>query len=99
MTTLKKREIDLTEGRISTQMIRFFIPIWCGIFFQQIYITADAVIISKVVGESALAAVGCTSTFINLLIGFFVGIGSGATVVIAQYFGARENDKSEAKRS
>ena len=92
MTTLKKREIDLTEGRISTQMIRFFIPIWCGIFFQQIYITADAVIISKVVGESALAAVGCTSTFINLLIGFFVGIGSGATVVIAQYFGAREND-------
>ena len=43
-------------------------------------------------GESALAAVGCTSTFINLLIGFFVGIGSGATVVIAQYFGAREND-------
>ena len=92
MTTLKKREIDLTEGRISTQMIRFFIPIWCGIFFQQIYITADAVIISEVVGESALAAVGCTSTFINLLIGFFAGIGSGATVVIAQYFGAREND-------
>ena len=88
--TVKQRELDLTEGRISTQMIRFFIPIWCGIFFQQVYVTADAIIISKVVGEHALAAVGCTGTFINLLIGFFSGIGSGATVVIAQYFGARE---------
>lgn len=88
--TTKRREVDLTEGRISTQMIRFFIPIWCGIFFQQVYVTADAIIISKVVGEHALAAVGCTATFINLLIGFFTGIGSGATVVIAQYFGARE---------
>lgn len=89
--TTKKREVNLTEGRISTQMIRFFIPIWCGIFFQQVYITADTIIISKVVGESAMAAVGCTSTFINLLIGFFSGIGSGATVVIAQFFGAREH--------
>ncbi len=88
--TVKQRELNLTEGRISTQMIRFFIPIWCGIFFQQVYVTADAIIISKVVGEHALAAVGCTGTFINLLIGFFSGIGSGATVVIAQYFGARE---------
>ena len=87
----QKKELNLTEGPIAAQMIRFFIPIWCGIFFQQVYVTADAIIISKVVGESALAAVGCTSTFINLLIGFFAGIGSGATVVIAQYFGAREN--------
>ena len=89
--TAGKREIDLTHGPIARQIIRFFIPIWCGIFFQQIYVTADAIIISKVVGESAMAAVGCTTTFINLLIGFFTGIGSGATVVIAQYFGAREN--------
>lgn len=88
----KNKEINLTEGPIAKQMIRFFIPIWCGIFFQQIYVTADAIIISKVISEDALGAVGCTSTFINLLIGFFSGIGSGATVVIAQYFGAREHD-------
>lgn len=92
MSIMKQTKVDLTEGSIARQMIRFFIPIWCGIFFQQIYVTADAIIISKVVGESAMAAVGCTTTFINLLIGFFTGIGSGATVVIAQYFGAREND-------
>lgn len=91
------REVDLTEGRISTQMIRFFVPIWCGIFFQQIYVTADAIIIGKVVGENALAAVGCTTTFINLLIGFFTGLSSGATVILAQYFGAREYD--EVRRS
>lgn len=90
MNKSKQREIDLTQGSISKQMLRFFIPIWCGIFFQQIYITADAIIISKVIGEDALAAVGCTSTFINLLIGFFSGIASGATIIIAQYFGARE---------
>lgn len=93
MTTIKKREVDLTEGPIATQMIRFFIPIWCGILFQQVYVTADAVIISQVVGESALAAVGCTATFINLVIGFFTGLASGATVIIAQYFGAREYDQ------
>ena len=91
MSLLKQGQVDLTQGPIARQMIRFFIPIWCGIFFQQIYVTADAIIISKVVGESAMAAVGCTTTFINLLIGFFTGIGSGATVVIAQYFGSREN--------
>lgn len=90
MNTSKQREIDLTQGSIAKQMLRFFIPIWCGIFFQQVYITADAIIISKVIGEDALAAVGCTSTFINLLIGFFSGIASGATIIIAQYFGARE---------
>lgn len=88
----KNREIDLTQGPIAKQMIRFFIPIWCGIFFQQLYVTADTIIISKIISEDALGAVGCTSTFINLLIGFFSGIGSGATVVIAQYFGAREHD-------
>ena len=90
MNTSKQREIDLTQGPIAKQMLRFFIPIWCGIFFQQVYITADAIIISQVIGEDALAAVGCTSTFINLLIGFFTGIASGATIIIAQYFGARE---------
>ena len=92
MNTTKKREIDLTQGPIAKQMLRFFIPIWCGIFFQQVYVTADAIIISQVIGEDALAAVGCTGTFINLLIGFFTGISSGATVVIAQYFGAREHE-------
>ena len=71
MSLLKQGQVDLTQGPIARQMIRFFIPIWCGIFFQQIYVTADAIIISKVVGESAMAAVGCTTTFINLLIGFF----------------------------
>ena len=93
MEKRKRREIDLTQGRISTQMIHFFIPIFCGIFFQQIYITADAIIIGKVISSDALAAVGCTGAFLNLLIGFFMGIGSGATVVIAQYFGAHEYDQ------
>ena len=63
-------------------------------FFQQLYNTADAVVVGHFVGKQALAAVGgTTSTPINLLVGFFVGLSSGATVVISQYYGARKPDK------
>ncbi len=62
--------------------------------FQQLYNTADAVVVGRFVGKQALAAVGgTTSTLINLMVGFFVGLSSGATVVISQYYGAKKADK------
>lgn len=62
-----------------------------GTFFQQLYNTADAIIVGKVVGKEALAAVGgSTGTLVNLLVGFFVGLASGASVIIAQLYGARK---------
>ena len=84
----------ITEGSIFGQLLLFFVPILFGTFFQQLYNTADAVVVGRFVGKQALAAVGgTTSTLINLMVGFFVGLSSGATVVISQYYGAKKADK------
>lgn len=81
----------ITDGVIWQQILLFFFPILFGTFFQQLYNTADAMIVGKFVGKEALSAVGgTTSTLINLLVGFFVGISSGAAVVVAQYYGAKQ---------
>lgn len=82
---------SITEGVIWQQLLAFFFPILLGTFFQQLYNTADAMIVGNFVGKEALAAVGgTTSVLINFLVGLFVGVASGATVVIAQYFGGRQ---------
>ena len=84
----------ITEGSIFGQLLLFFFPILFGTFFQQLYNTADAMVVGRFVGKQDLAAVGgSTSTLINLLVGFFVGLSSGATVVISQFYGARKADK------
>ena len=81
----------ITEGVIWKQLLLFFFPIVLGTFFQQLYNTADAIIVGKFVGKEALAAVGgSTGTLISLLVGFFVGLASGASVIIAQLYGARK---------
>ena len=91
----KKTQVNgITEGSIFGQLLLFFFPILFGTFFQQLYNTADAVVVGRFVGKHALAAVGgTTSTLINLMVGFFVGLSSGATVVISQYYGAKKADK------
>ncbi len=83
------RQNNITKGAIAPQLMAFFLPIWFGTFFQQLYNTVDAVIVGQFVGPEALAAVGgSTSTIINLLVGFFMGLSSGATVIISQFYGA-----------
>ena len=88
----------ITEGVIWKQLLLFFFPILFGTFFQQLYNTADAVVVGRFVGKEALAAVGgSTSMLTNLLVGFFVGLSSGATVIIAQFYGAGRGQRvSEA---
>lgn len=88
----------ITEGVIWKQLLLFFFPILFGTFFQQLYNTADAVVVGRFVGKEALAAVGgSTSILTNLLVGFFVGLSSGATVIISQFYGAgREVRVSDA---
>ena len=84
-------QTGMIEGAIGRQLLLFFFPILLGTFFQQLYNTVDAMIVGKAVGKEALAAVGgATGTLINLLVGFFVGISSGATVVLSQCYGARD---------
>ena len=75
-----------------------FLSYFIGTFFQQIYNTADAMVVGRFVGKEALACVGgSTAQIINLIVGFFVGLSSGATVVLAQYYGAKdENNVSRA---
>ncbi len=85
---------QITEGVIWQQLLLFFFPILFGTFFQQLYNTVDAIVVGRFVGKEALAAVGGpTGTLINLLVGAFVGLSSGATVIISQYYGAKKEDK------
>lgn len=78
----------ITEGVIWKQLLFFFFPLLFGTFFQQLYNTVDAVVVGRFVGKEALAAVGGASAMIiNIFVGFFVGISSGATVSISQFFG------------
>ena len=86
--TQKNKENSITQGVIWKQLLLFFFPILIGTFFQQLYNTVDTIVVGQYVGTSALAAVGTTGTWINLLVGFFVGVSSGATVIISQFFGA-----------
>ena len=85
---------DLTEGVVWKKLLIFFLPIAAGTCIQQLYNAVDGLIVGRFVGTVALAAVGgSTAQIINLLIGFFVAITSGASVVIAQVYGAgRERD-------
>ena len=87
-----KTENSIVDGVIWKQLLLFFFPILIGTFFQQLYNTVDTVIVGQYVGKEALAAVGTTGTVINLLVGFFVGVSSGATVIISQFFGAEDRE-------
>lgn len=86
----------ITEGVIWKQLLLFFYPLLFGSFFQQLYNTVDAIIVGQFVGKEALSAVGgTTGSLINLFIGFFVGLSSGATVIISQYYGGKKEKEVE----
>lgn len=85
---------DLTQGGILKSLLRFFFPILLGMLFQQLYNTVDAIVVGRVVGHEALAAVGGSpAVLINLVIGVFTGLASGATVIISQFFGSRDDER------
>lgn len=85
---------ELTEGIIWKQLILFFFPILLGTFFQQLYNTIDAIVVGRFVSSNALAAVGGSSgQIINLIVGFFTGLCSGAAVVVSQFFGSGDRQK------
>ncbi len=88
----KHGSMDMTEGVIWKQLLGFAVPLMLGFVFQQLYNTVDSVVVGNFVGKEALAAVGSTGNIINTLIGFFTGLSTGATVVIARMFGARDRE-------
>jgi len=80
----------MTEGSIVKRIVKFSIPLILGNLFQQLYNTVDSIIVGNYIGSDALAAVGSTSSLINLLLAFCIGASAGAGVVIAQYYGAQD---------
>ncbi|MBP1756602.1 MAG: family efflux transporter [Firmicutes bacterium] len=97
MIRTRENKNGITEGVIWKQLLVFFFPLLFGTFFQQLYNTADAVVVGRFAGKEALSAVGgTTGTIINVFVGFFIGISTGATVTISQYYGGR-NEKEVNK--
>ena len=82
----------MTNGPIWKRIIAFAIPLFFGNLFQQLYNTADSLIVGNFLGSSALAAVSSSGNLIFLMVGFFNGIAIGAGVVVAKYFGAKKFD-------
>lgn len=83
----------MSEGSIAKKIIYFAIPLFLGNLFQQLYNTADSLIVGNFLGSSALAAVASSGNLIFLLVGFFNGISVGAGVVIARFFGAHDHKR------
>ncbi|NLV21109.1 MAG: hypothetical protein GXY49_03865 [Syntrophomonadaceae bacterium] len=86
----------ITQGVIWKQLLIFFAPIFLGTLCQQLYNFADAVIVGRFVGKAALSAINSTGTLTNLCINFFTGLSTGAAVMIAQQWGAK-NEKNISK--
>ncbi len=97
-TVQHRQQHSVTEGKIWQELLVFFFPLLLGTLFQQLYNTADAIIVGRFVGKEALASVGGSSAvLVNLFVNFFTGLSSGATVVISQFYGAkRMREVSEA---
>lgn len=88
-----KDKNDLTTGVVWKKLVAFFLPIAAGTIIQQLYNAADGLIVGRFVGTNALAAVGGSSAqIINMLVGFFVAMTAGASVVIGQIYGAGRKD-------
>lgn len=88
---------DLTNGHVGKQLFLFALPMVIGNLFQQLYSIVDSIVVGRFIGTEALAAVGASFPVIYTLIAMVIGIGSGATVVISQYFGAKK--MGEVKRT
>lgn len=83
----------MTEGSIGKRIVTFAFPLFWGNLFQQLYNTADSLIVGNFIGNAALAAVSSSGSLIFLMVGFFNGIAIGSGVVAAKYFGARNMEQ------
>jgi len=84
---------SLTDGSVWRKLVWFALPILVGNLFQQLYNTVDSIVVGNYVGNNALAAVGASTPLINLLIGFFMGLATGAGVVVSRYYGANKPEE------
>lgn len=89
----KTYAIDMCEGSILPKMLRFAIPLMCSSILQLLFNAADVIVVGKFCGDNSMAAVGSTTPIINLMTNLFMGLSIGANVLVAKYYGAREEKK------
>ncbi len=87
---------DMSEGMPWRRIVEFSVPMLIGNIAQQLYNTVDSIVVGKYVGDNALAAVGSAGPIMNLLLVFFVGISTGAGIMVSQYFGAKDRERLSA---
>jgi len=88
-----RKDVDMTHGNITKHIVFFALPLLVGNLFQQLYNTVDTWVVGNYVSNEAFSAVGTVGPIFNMLIGFFMGLSSGAGVVISQYYGAGRHEK------
>ena len=88
-------QLDMINGKPGRVMVQFAIPIILGNLFQQFYNMVDSIVVGKFVGEDALASVGASYAVTNVFIAIAIGGGIGSSVIISQYFGARQIEKTK----
>ena len=92
MAATKANSIVMTEGRPLPQIIRFSVPLALTGILQLLFNAADVIVVGKFDSSAALAAVGATTSLINLLIGAFIGISVGVNILVARYLGCRDDE-------
>ncbi|MDD6327308.1 MAG: MATE family efflux transporter [Lachnospiraceae bacterium] len=94
MKRTKKYEIDMCNGPILPKLLAFTIPLMCSSILQLLFNAADIIVVGKFAGDDALAAVGSNTALINLLTNFFLGLSIGANVLVARFYGAKEEKET-----
>lgn len=89
----QKKKIDMTTGPIMKNVFLFALPIMLGNILQYLYTTVDTLVIGNYCGETSLAAVGTSSQPVEVLLCIFLGIGTGVSILISQYVGAKDTEK------
>ena len=90
---MKKLQIDLTRGNITKVLLIFALPLLISNLFQQLYNTADTMIVGNFLGDHSLAAIGSTAAVFELIIGFANGVGNGFGIIIARYYGSHDEEQ------
>ena len=90
-----KRSVDMTQGGILKNLIKFSLPLMATTVLQLLFNAADMVVVGQWVGDDALGAVGCTNSIVNLILNLFIGMSGGAGIVLARAYGAKNREYAE----
>ena len=90
------RSLDVTEGRIGTQLLLLCVPVFFSSFFQEAYSLVNTFVVGQFAGKAALGGIQATAPLVDLAVGFSVGMGTGFSVVCSQYFGAHDDERLRA---